>query len=110
VRGYAETDDCRRRYILNYFGEEYEPRHCDRCDNDVFRERKAIAVGAGPEPAAPSTGRYRIGQRVVHAEWGEGEVQRVEPDALTVLFERTGYKTLALDVVEARGLLDAAED
>src|SRR5690606_14843164 len=31
MRTYAELRDCRRRYLLDYFGQEIEP--CGRCDN-----------------------------------------------------------------------------
>lgn len=30
---YAETSMCRRRYLLYYFGEVYEPDNCGMCDN-----------------------------------------------------------------------------
>jgi ATP-dependent DNA helicase RecQ len=30
---YAETDLCRRKVLLRYFGEEYEPENCGMCDN-----------------------------------------------------------------------------
>ena len=44
--------------------------------------------------------------RVRHATGGEGTVMSVEDDKLTVLFDNKGYKTLALDVVLAQGLLE----
>ncbi len=31
--GYAETSICRRKFLLNYFGEVYEQENCDACDN-----------------------------------------------------------------------------
>ncbi len=31
--GYAETSICRRRVLLNYFGEKYEQDNCGCCDN-----------------------------------------------------------------------------
>ena len=40
-----------------------------------------------------------------HGEWGEGVVQRYDDDALVVLFDAVGYKTLALAVVVERALL-----
>ncbi|MDR1681079.1 MAG: DNA helicase RecQ [Prevotellaceae bacterium] len=30
---YSETGSCRRRVLLNYFGEEYPDEPCDNCDN-----------------------------------------------------------------------------
>jgi ATP-dependent DNA helicase RecQ len=36
---------------------------------------------------------------VTHDQWGEGVVMRTEPDRVTVLFERAGYKTLRLDAI-----------
>ena len=32
VLDYAELTTCRRRFLLNYFGEEYEASRCDGCD------------------------------------------------------------------------------
>ncbi len=34
VMGYCETGDCRRKYLLHYFGEEYDAGRCNNmCDN-----------------------------------------------------------------------------
>ncbi|MFO7575184.1 MAG: DNA helicase RecQ [Bacteroidales bacterium] len=30
---YAESSVCRRKLLLHYFGEEYEPENCEACDN-----------------------------------------------------------------------------
>jgi ATP-dependent DNA helicase RecQ len=51
---------------------------------------------------------FPVGSRVRHREWGEGDVQRYDEDVVVVLFDEVGYKTLALDVVAERGLLEAA--
>ena len=48
---------------------------------------------------------FAVGARVSHGEWGEGVVQRYADDALVVLFDAVGYKTLALAVVVERALL-----
>lgn len=43
VVGYVETGICRRKYILNYFGEKYPHDRCDNCDNCVH-PRKEIDI------------------------------------------------------------------
>ncbi len=49
-----------------------------------------------------------VGARVAHGQWGEGVVQRYDDGAVVVLFDEAGYKTLALEVVRERELLDPA--
>ena len=51
---------------------------------------------------------FAVGARVAHGDWGEGVVQRYDDDAVVVLFDDVGYKTLALAVVVERALLRAA--
>jgi ATP-dependent DNA helicase RecQ len=100
MRGYAEDEGCRRAYILGYFGEPFEPP-CGRCDS--------CDAGRGREGANAGSGTWTVGRRVRHAEWGAGTVQRVEDDTLTVVFDGVGYKTLAVDLVEDKDLLYAAD-
>ncbi|MGH8910221.1 MAG: RecQ family ATP-dependent DNA helicase, partial [Egibacteraceae bacterium] len=60
VAAYAETTACRRRYLLNYLGDDYGAELCLRCDNclrkaegrtlddwDLDSERKRVAVARG---------------------------------------------------------------
>ncbi|MDA0182444.1 ATP-dependent DNA helicase [Solirubrobacter phytolaccae] len=96
MRAYAETDDCRRAFILSYFGEPFEPP-CGYCDN----------CEAGRVSAPPADVPFPVGARVAHGSWGEGVVQRYDEDMMVVLFNEAGYKTLALDVVRERALLVA---
>ncbi|HEU5101943.1 MAG TPA: ATP-dependent DNA helicase RecQ [Roseiflexaceae bacterium] len=108
IRGYAETDECRRRYLLNYFGDDSKDERCSMCDNDLPRAgEQRIAIQPAQSPAeAP----FAIGERVSHASWGPGVVQRVTPDSLTVLFDRAGYKTLASATVRERALLSPCSE
>jgi ATP-dependent DNA helicase RecQ len=97
MRAYAEAEyDCRREFILSYFGEPFSPP-CGRCDN----------CEAGRVAAPRSDVPFPLGARVAHGQWGEGVVQRYDDDAMVVLFDEAGYKTLALDVVRERALLTA---
>jgi ATP-dependent DNA helicase RecQ len=106
IRSYAETDLCRRRYVLNYFGDDSEGEHCAMCDIDIPRaDEQRIAIQPASEPTIVP---FSIGQRVSHTTWGPGIVQRVTDDSLTVLFDTAGYKTLAAATVRERGLLSLA--
>ncbi|HEY0798825.1 MAG TPA: ATP-dependent DNA helicase RecQ [Candidatus Baltobacteraceae bacterium] len=84
---YSETPSCRRRFILNYFGEDYEASNCGTCDN-CLRGAQAFA-GSG----------FRIAEVVVHPKFGQGTVERAEKDFVTVLFPSVGYKTLLASAV-----------
>ncbi len=97
VRAYADSRDCRRRMLLELLGEEH-PRPCGRCDG----------CDAGRASEVGTTG-FHVGQRVRHRELGDGVVQVVEPDRITVLFDGHGFTALALGVIEQDdGLLRAA--
>jgi ATP-dependent DNA helicase RecQ len=96
MRAYAERQDCRRRFILRYFGEETDER-CDHCDNCEAGGKEPIATRARPFP---------VDTFVVHADWGKGLVRRYEGDRVVVLFEAVGERALSLEVVTGRGLLE----
>jgi ATP-dependent DNA helicase RecQ len=97
MRGYADTTDCRRRFLLGYFGEQLTDAcgNCDTCDAGSARDEVA------------EDREFRVGRAVRHAEWGDGVVTASGDSELTALFEEVGYKTLALAIVRARGLLEA---
>jgi ATP-dependent DNA helicase RecQ len=95
MRGYAETEDCRRSFLLGYFGEDL-PGICNACDT--------CAAGTAEERSDLDTG-FGVQARVRHAQWGPGIVMREEDDRITVLFDEVGYRTLALKAIKARNLL-----
>jgi ATP-dependent DNA helicase RecQ len=100
MRSYAETHDCRRAFLLNYFGEPYSSPcgHCDNCEAGRVQPDDEAGEQSIPFP---------LNSRVAHTQWGEGMVMRYEGDKVTVLFDAVGYKTLALEVVQENQLLTA---
>jgi ATP-dependent DNA helicase RecQ len=89
---YAETISCRRRFILNYFGEDFDKINCGACDNCLRALRSGIDERA-------TTGGFKIADVVWHSKFGTGTVERAERDLVTVLFPSVGYKTLLASAV-----------
>jgi ATP-dependent DNA helicase RecQ len=89
---YAETRGCRRKFILNYFGEDYNTGACGECDN-CLRAAELTAQ------ESRSTSGYKIADVVTHPKFGQGTVERAEKDLVTVLFPNVGYKTLLASAV-----------
>jgi ATP-dependent DNA helicase RecQ len=100
MRGYAETTQCRRQFLLGYFGEQLDEPcgNCDNCSAGTAQDHSAEADAESPFP---------VETPVEHAEWGAGVVMRVEDDRLVVLFDEVGYKTLGIAAVTQNGLLRA---
>jgi ATP-dependent DNA helicase RecQ len=98
MQGYAETQGCRRQYLLAYFGEQLDEPcgSCDTCEAGTARE----------QPDADDS-PFPLQSRVSHSAWGSGLVMRYEGDRIVVLFDEVGYRTLLLEAVAARGLLVA---
>jgi ATP-dependent DNA helicase RecQ len=96
MQGYAEVADCRRTYILNYFGEEPDEPcgFCDTCERGLI----AREIDERPFPTQ---------SRVSHTSWGQGQVMRYEEDKIVVLFDNVGYKTLSIEIVMNNSLLTA---
>ncbi|HVA29466.1 MAG TPA: helicase-related protein, partial [Candidatus Baltobacteraceae bacterium] len=91
---YAENTSCRRRFILNYFGEDFETANCGMCDNC-----RRVAEPLGAPAVGLSTGGFKIADIVTHPKFGIGTVERAEKDLVTVLFPNVGYKTLLASAV-----------
>jgi ATP-dependent DNA helicase RecQ len=98
MRGYAETTECRRQFLLGYFGEQLD-EPCGNCDNC-----SAGTAQENPGPADHDT-PFPVETAVEHREWGPGVVMRVEDDRLVVLFDEVGYKTLGIAAVTENDLL-----
>jgi ATP-dependent DNA helicase RecQ len=100
MRGYAETTECRRQFLLGYFGEQLDAPcgNCDNCSAGTAQEHPGADDHDTPFP--PET-------PVEHSEWGPGVVMRVDDDRLVVLFDEVGYKTLGIAAVTENDLLRA---
>ncbi|MEW2048704.1 RecQ family ATP-dependent DNA helicase [Streptomyces sp. NPDC005476] len=98
VRAYAEVTGCRRRFLLGYFGEEYQTP-CDACDGC---ESSRGDASEAQRPAHPAVSDYPVGTQVRHVEWLDGTVLSVDGDRITVLFDQAGYRTLSLEALAGR--------
>jgi ATP-dependent DNA helicase RecQ len=113
VAAYAESTACRRRYLLNYLGDEYGAELCLRCDNCLRKaERRSLddwdLDSERERVEASRSGPFSPGDAVEHPEWGEGVVQRVDGQVLVVRFDTVGYRSMHAPTVIERGLLQPA--
>jgi ATP-dependent DNA helicase RecQ len=113
VAGYAESNGCRRRFLLNYLGDEYPAELCLRCDNclRIAQQRSFDDWDADAERtriSAARSGPFTPGETVVHPRWGEGTVQRIEGEVVVVRFDAVGYRSMHTPTVMERGLLRSA--
>ena len=97
MRTFAETELCRGRTLLAYFGEHLEGI-CGHCDNCLDGSAQAGLAAAGGMP-------FPVHSEVRHGEWGKGLVMAYAGEQMTVLFDEVGYKTLSVPVVEEHNLL-----
>jgi ATP-dependent DNA helicase RecQ len=97
IKDYAETKDCRRRYLLNYFGEQIAAPcgNCDNCEAGTVSKHDAM------DDKLP----FPLKSRVKHAKWGEGTVMHYDADKVIVLFEDAGMKEMVTAFVLEKKLL-----
>ncbi len=112
VADYAESSSCRRRYLLNYLGDDYPGELCLRCDNCLrIAQRRGTddweEAAQAERVEADRGGPFRTGQTVEHPEWGLGSVQRIEGEVVVVRFDAVGYRSMHAPTVVDRGLLTA---
>jgi ATP-dependent DNA helicase RecQ len=100
MQRYLETEQCRWRTILGYFGEPSAENcgHCDNCEAGVA----AVDTPRHHDESFP------LGARVIHATFGAGEVVAAENGTITVPFDEAGYRTLSVDLVRENQLLASA--
>ncbi|HSK98095.1 MAG TPA: DUF3553 domain-containing protein, partial [Euzebyales bacterium] len=113
VAAYAETSGCRRRFLLNYLGDEYPAELCLRCDNCLRIAEQRTFDDWDPDAerdriTAARSGPFAPGEQVVHPQWGEGTVQRIEGEVVVVRFDAVGYRSMHTPTVVERGLLRSA--
>src|SRR5690606_2649242 len=96
MRIYAEMRDCRRRYLLEHFGQDAaDCGHCDNCE-------AGLPVGSAERVEHP----FPLRSRVVHHTLGPGMVVGYSGPRIAVLFDEGGERTLDVEVALRKGLLD----
>ncbi|GFG67834.1 ATP-dependent DNA helicase RecQ [Mycobacterium kubicae] len=99
MRGYSETDSCRRIFLLSYFG-EYLAQPCGNCD--CCEQAAELGDLTAEGPAIP------VDTAVQHRQWGPGVVIGGDRERVTVLFDEFGYRTLSMAAVRDHGLLEVS--
>ncbi|HEU5208737.1 MAG TPA: ATP-dependent DNA helicase RecQ [Longimicrobiales bacterium] len=70
MQGYAYTDECRRGYVLRYFGDPEAMESCEGCDNCMPADRRLLPDAAPPRKGGASGAARsvrRAGARVADA-------------------------------------------
>ncbi|TCS38663.1 ATP-dependent DNA helicase RecQ [Paucimonas lemoignei] len=99
---YAQTGFCRWKVLLEYFDDEVQWQRCGSCDNCLHppeKELTPLARSSSSRPNLRSPVRKRNapafvpGSRVTVPKFGEGKVQAVAGDQITILFPDSRSKT-----------------
>jgi ATP-dependent DNA helicase RecQ len=101
MREYVGTTSCRRQFMLGYLG-EHLAQPCGRCDT-------CRSGGTTVAPTAHEATGLRLHARVHHHMFEQGVVTGLADTTVTVFFESVGYRTLSLDLVAERDLLEVLD-
>ena len=99
---YAQTGFCRWRVLLEYFGEPlpFDAR-CGHCDNCLrLPLAPAPTRAAVIEQVGATAARFARGDTVRVPRYGEGQVQRVAGDEVTVVFPDSAVRSFVVGYVE----------
>jgi ATP-dependent DNA helicase RecQ len=106
MKAYAETTDCRRHFLMTYFGEQSDTI-CDNCDNC----KTGLAQRRLEETQEEAKGRpFAVGSKVVHKKFGPGVIRRYEGNKVVILFDTAGLKELVTEVVVGKRIVRRLED
>ncbi len=119
MQAYAELRDCRREYLLRYFGDEEVTAPCGNCDNcekqrGVIQQPQAIQPirskqRSGRTRAAPHR-PFPVHSRVAHTQLGRGIVKKYHEDKVDILFDEGGLKTLSIGYLLEYPMLQSPDE
>ncbi|MHB8165040.1 MAG: DNA helicase RecQ [Methanoregula sp.] len=118
VTEYCETTTCRRKFLLNYFGEEYTEENCASCDNcdhppDMIDCTEPAAMIVGCVKQLPS----RFGIELISDVLRGSKSTKIQDYKLDILpaygsgkkYSKTQYRTWINELVR-QGYLDRTGD
>jgi len=108
IEFYARTGFCRWKVLLEYFGERADWQQCGNCDNCLHPPAESLAplpakddTAPPPAPRAAPRGDPLVpGHAVRVKKFGEGKVDKVAGDQVTIVFPNRQKKTFLRDFVE----------
>jgi ATP-dependent DNA helicase RecQ len=108
MKQFAETERCRWRTILDYFGDAEGAERCGHCDN--CRVTRPTSTTSSTTATDPSTapGPWPVQARVTHRKFGGGTVLRYDGGKVVILFDTEGTRELVTRVVQENGLIETS--
>jgi ATP-dependent DNA helicase RecQ len=97
---YAQTGFCRWRVLLEYFDEPLmEGDRCGHCDNCLRLVEEVAEVQEDTAPAELSEPAFKSGDGVCVPRYGDGRVERVAGEEVTVVFPDGAKRAFVADYV-----------